>query len=123
MTDEVRRKRREDEARSAQRTRTLNSFEELCGAPPPYSLAAPSTVPAPSTGSTKSTPTTDIAFENLDFTPNPLELPTPTECIAHLKLLHAFAKLRHDVGNRNGLFGIDYTPFDDVSEIAGPPVG
>ncbi|KAF1958454.1 hypothetical protein CC80DRAFT_30895 [Byssothecium circinans] len=46
------------------------------------------------------------ALDDLDFSPNPLELPSQSECIAHLKLLHAFAKLRHEVGNQSGLFGI-----------------
>jgi hypothetical protein len=44
--------------------------------------------------------------EDLNFESSPLEIPTPTECIAHLKLLHVFAKLRHEVGNHEGFSGI-----------------
>jgi hypothetical protein len=33
------------------------------------------------------------------------KLPTATQCTAHLKLLHAFARLRSDVGNYESLYG------------------
>ncbi|KAF2197879.1 hypothetical protein GQ43DRAFT_434772 [Delitschia confertaspora ATCC 74209] len=42
----------------------------------------------------------------LDFTPSLLEMPTPAECFAHLKLLHAFHKLRNEIANHEGLYGI-----------------
>jgi hypothetical protein len=45
-------------------------------------------------------------FENLDFAPSTLEIPTVAECITHLKLLHAFSQLRINVGNQQNLFGI-----------------
>ncbi|KAF2728649.1 hypothetical protein EJ04DRAFT_569363 [Polyplosphaeria fusca] len=74
--------------------------------PPPYSSrsqASSITNVPPSVASTAINP----SFDRLNFRPSPLELPTPAECITHLKLLHAFAKLRHEVGNREGVFGID----------------
>jgi hypothetical protein len=123
-------------ARQAQRTgdekgmnrvreQSMKTFEDLYAEPPPYTSQPPSPH--------KSAPTVDVASaatrslpatENLNFQPSPLEIPTPAECIAHLKLLHAFAKLRHDIGNHNGLFGItmsmDYEPStNDVDRIGG----
>ncbi|KAF2465710.1 uncharacterized protein BDR25DRAFT_294736 [Lindgomyces ingoldianus] len=53
---------------------------------------------------------------SLNFTPSPFDIPTPAECIAHLKLLHAFAKLRHEVGNQDGLFGIEFRKVSGVLE-------
>ncbi|KAK7179750.1 hypothetical protein PSPO01_14142 [Paraphaeosphaeria sporulosa] len=37
-----------------------------------------------------------------------LELPTATQCATHLKLLHAFARLRKEVGWYEGLYGIKF---------------
>ncbi|KAH7082416.1 hypothetical protein FB567DRAFT_474898 [Paraphoma chrysanthemicola] len=86
---------------------SMKTFEEQYAEPPPYSSQPPSAETSTSnvTGSTtasRSLPTAD----ELNFQLSPLEIPTPAECIAHLKLLHAFAKLRRDVGNRENLFGI-----------------
>jgi hypothetical protein len=105
-------------ARKAQRTgdekgmnivreQSMKMFEDLYAEPPPYSSRSPSAHKSASTSdatdvASRSLPTT----EDLNFQPSPLEIPTPAECIAHLKLLHAFAKLRHDIGNHDGLFGI-----------------
>ncbi|KAJ4361845.1 hypothetical protein N0V83_010786 [Neocucurbitaria cava] len=73
--------------------------------PPPYSPQPPSAEVSSSNGATGGRPARSIPLiEHLSFTPSPLEIPTPAECIAHLKLLHAFAKLRHDVGNHEGLY-------------------
>ncbi|KAF2495462.1 hypothetical protein BU16DRAFT_460912 [Lophium mytilinum] len=57
----------------------------------------------------------NFQFEALDFTPSPLEIPTAAECIAHLRLLNVFHRLRYEVGNVEGLFGID-----EPSAIDGP---
>jgi len=69
--------------------------------PPPYTVQSTTAAPA---------------YDHLDFTPSPLELPTATECIAHLKLLHAFARLRHEVGNTEGLYGINSVKIGDEAE-------
>lgn len=91
--------------------------------PPPYSSKPPSAnasiveVNGPDASSSP-----ELRADKLDFMPSPLELPTPAECLAHLKLLHAFAKLRHVVGNQNGYCGIllDECKTDGESET-GPP--
>ena len=45
------------------------------------------------------------AFDNLNLTENN-PLPTPSQCIAHLKLLESFFQLRKYVGTNDGLFGL-----------------
>ena len=46
------------------------------------------------------------AFSNLNISlASPV--PTPDQCIAHLKLLEAFHQLREDVATTDGLFGIN----------------
>jgi hypothetical protein len=102
-----------------QRRRTIEDINALIAQPPPYSAQPPSEKDSSSnvgSGTTTLVPTS--AFDQLDFTPSPLELPTPAECIAHLKLLHAFAKLRHEVGNKEGLYGIsfDLEKYEDAKE-------
>jgi hypothetical protein len=76
----------------------MKTFEDMYAEPPPYSSRPSSSTIAPSR-------TVPASWEP-NFKPSPLEIPTPAECIAHLKLLHAFAKLRHDIGNHEGLYGI-----------------
>lgn len=80
------------------REQSMKTFEDLYAEPPPYSSR-------PSSSTTIPSRTVPASWE-LNFKPSPLEIPTPAECIAHLKLLHAFAKLRHEVGNHEGLYGI-----------------
>ncbi|KAF2267846.1 hypothetical protein CC78DRAFT_511594 [Lojkania enalia] len=85
--------------------------------PPPYSPQSPVISRASSViTKTEHTVQASPVLQHLDFTPSPLELPTAIECIAHLKLLHAFAKLRHEIGNREGLFGIDIGAKPDLAE-------
>ena len=45
-------------------------------------------------------------FEKLNLTPSTLSAPTPDQCIAHLKLLEAFHKLREGISRIDGLFDI-----------------
>ncbi len=85
----------------------MKKLEDAYAEPPPYSSQLPSNgVLNYNEGSGGRTFSNVPAIEELDFTPSTLEIPTPAECIAHLKLLHAFAKLREDVENCEGLFGI-----------------
>jgi hypothetical protein len=41
---------------------------------------------------------------------------TPDQCTAHLKLLEAFNQLREDIGNTDGLFGINSPTFNEKEE-------
>lgn len=56
-------------------------------------------------------PDITAAFSNLTLS-NETAIPSPDECIAHLKLLEAFSQLREDVGTTDGLYGIrdDFVP-------------
>lgn len=84
-----------------------SAVEEKASDPPPYSPGAadsPGQAPPAFTSTAQSPP--GPALTALDFTTSELELPKRGQCIAHLKLLHAFHKLRNDVGNREGLYGI-----------------
>ncbi|KAF2680272.1 hypothetical protein K458DRAFT_434395 [Lentithecium fluviatile CBS 122367] len=124
MANEDRKKRWADKARNAERSRSLKPVEEQCGAPPPYDSVSSSAAASPThTTSIKTKVTNTPAVISLDFTPIPLELPAYTECIAHLKLLHAFAKLRREVGNEDGLFGIELGKSGFETEIVDPPIG
>jgi hypothetical protein len=89
------------------REQSMKTFEELYAEPPPYT-------PSPQASTSTGVPKT----EDLNFQPSPLEIPTPAECIAHLKLLHAFAKMRHDVGNCGGLYGIGISEVDGAGVSA-----
>lgn len=106
-----------EKAKNTERRQSIRAIGEQFGDPPPYT-SQPSSVQASSSnvGSEKLSTTTNVPFENLDFKPSPLELPTAAECIAHLKLLHAFAKVRHEIGNHEGLFGIKFEKFEDAKE-------
>ena len=46
-------------------------------------------------------------FNSLTLESTSNEVPTHEECIAHLKVLEAFYKLRQTIGSSDGLFGID----------------
>jgi hypothetical protein len=97
----------EEKVMNIAREKSMRKFEDNYAEPPPYTsepIALHTIVPGTNASNTspKSIPTS----EDLNFQSSPLEIPTPAECIAHLKLLHAFAKLRHEVGNHDGLFGI-----------------
>ena len=46
------------------------------------------------------------AFSNLKLSEVPLQFPTADNCLAHLKLLHAFHALREDIGYTDGIFGL-----------------
>ncbi|KAF2789775.1 hypothetical protein K505DRAFT_340982 [Melanomma pulvis-pyrius CBS 109.77] len=94
--------------------------KEEAALPPPYSSQPPSNQASSSNVEAGATPEVRPVLENLDFEPSPLQLPTAAECIVHLKLLHAFAKLRHDVGNQEGLFGIDLEKFERAEEETTP---
>lgn len=98
MSDTKAQRTSEEKEMNTAREQSMKTFEDLYAEPPPYSSRPSSTTAAPS----RSVPT----LKELNFQPSPLEIPTPAECIAHLKLLHTFAKLRHEVGNHEGLFGI-----------------
>jgi hypothetical protein len=88
----------EEKEMNTAREQSMKTFEDMYAEPPPYS-------PRPSSSTTATSRTVPASWE-LNFKPSPLEIPTPAECITHLKLLHAFAKLRHDIGNHENLYGI-----------------
>lgn len=88
----------EEKGINAARELSMKNFENRYAEPPAYTSRPSSSNETPS----RTVPNA----EDLNFQLSPLEIPTPAECIAHLKLLHAFAKLRHEVGNHEGLFGI-----------------
>jgi len=46
------------------------------------------------------------AFSNLRLSSNEKPIPDPGECIAHLKLLESFYRLRQTIGSSDGLFGL-----------------
>jgi hypothetical protein len=97
----------EEKGMNIAREQSMKTFEDLYAEPPPYSSRPPSTDKSTSNIDAGGAPSRSLPKpEELNFQPSPLEIPTPAECIAHLKLLHAFAKLRHDIGNHDGLFGI-----------------
>ena len=54
------------------------------------------------------------AFQDLQHAPpsKGAKLPTSDECLAHLKLLECFYRIREEIGSREGLFGIQdsYVP-------------
>lgn len=95
--------------KDAKRQRSFQTWEETdtdtmaMGAPPSYEEAV---IASSSTANPQQGRSLVPVADTLDFTPSPLEMPTPAECIAHLKLLHALAKLRQDVGNDNGTHGV-----------------
>jgi hypothetical protein len=72
------------------------------------SPASPSVQPPPAEPPAYIDPpeTSNFQFGDLDFTPSALDIPTSAECVAHLKLLNAFHRLRYEVSNQKGLFGI-----------------
>lgn len=49
---------------------------------------------------------TTSGYLSLSLTDDPLDLPIPDTCTAHLKLLYAFRALREDVGYSDGLWKI-----------------
>ncbi|KAH9873347.1 hypothetical protein J1614_005745 [Plenodomus biglobosus] len=98
--------RAKEKTMNGSRKGAMKTFENLYAEPPPYSSRAPSIAPTTSTGNESLHRGCVPAMNDLDFRPSLLEIPTPAACIAHLKLLHAFAKLRRDVGNMEGLYGI-----------------
>lgn len=100
----------EEKGMNMAREKSMKTFEELYAEPPPYSSQPPSAQASTSSAHAGgSVPATG----EMNFQPSPLEIPTPAECIAHLKLLHAFAKLRHDIGNTDGLYGISMEDMDE----------
>jgi hypothetical protein len=92
------------------------AIEKQAAEPPPYSSKRPSAQTSSLDVETEANPELHPVFDKLDFTPSPLELPSTAECIVHLKLLHAFAKLRHNVGNQDGIFGINLEKGEDIKE-------
>jgi len=102
----------EEKGINAARELSMKKFENRYAEPPAYT-SRPS--------SSNATPSRTVPnAEDLNFQPSPLEIPTPAECIAHLKLLHAFARLRHGVGNHEGLFGISMGELDAKRQTNGP---
>jgi len=79
-----------------------NSIVEVdVKAPPTYTETALDEIP----------PDLSVRLDNLNLD-TAAEVPTPDQCIAHLKLLEAFQQLREDVANQEGLFGIAGPPND-----------
>lgn len=68
-------------------------------------------------------PDVTLAFRELTLTENS-SIPTVERCIAHLKLLECFYRLRQEVGSTDGLFGLDdsfvcdHAPDDNSSKIS-----
>lgn len=62
-------------------------------------------------------PDVTAAFSNLNLSEASTK-PTPSQCLAHLKLLEAFHQLREDVATTDGLYGIrdDFVPSDVTKE-------
>ncbi|CAO2653351.1 Nn.00g027620.m01.CDS01 [Neocucurbitaria sp. VM-36] len=107
MADKKAKRTPDEKMMNGVRRDSMKRFEDLYAEPPPYSSQPPSVAASSSNAFTGGVPTRSIpSVDVLNFKSSPLEIPTPAECITHLKLLHAFAKLRHDVGNHEGLFGI-----------------
>lgn len=48
----------------------------------------------------------NAAFSSLNISEVPLPFPTADNCLAHLKLLHAFHALKEDIGYTDGIFGL-----------------
>ncbi|KAH7371691.1 hypothetical protein BKA66DRAFT_590700 [Pyrenochaeta sp. MPI-SDFR-AT-0127] len=107
MTDRKAKRTLEEKAMNGRRQESMKRFEDVYTEPPPYS-SRPSSIQSSTSSMTKGDfPGRCLpSIKELDFDPSPLELPTSAECITHLKLLHAFAQLRHNVGNHDGLYGI-----------------
>lgn len=101
---------REEKSMNQVRQKSMKTFEDSYAEPPPYTSQPPSAAASFVNGPP---PKSSVpAIEDLNFQRSPLEIPTPAECIAHLKLIHALAKLRHDVGNYEGLYGISMEKMD-----------
>jgi hypothetical protein len=97
----------EEKGMNIARELSMKTFEDLYAEPPPYSSRPPSTEKSAFNTNAEGAHSRSLPTAGeLNFQQSSLEIPTPAECIAHLKLLHAFAKLRNDVGNHDGLFGI-----------------
>lgn len=92
------------------REQSMKKFEDLYAKPPPYSSRASPGNTAAIEGNAQVAGSPKV--EDMNFQTSPLEIPTPAECIAHLKLLHAFAKLRHTIGNCDDLYGISIETHD-----------
>jgi hypothetical protein len=106
MSDKGEKRSPTDKAMNSAREEAMGTFEKRYAEPPPYSADPPAQANARQDDRPN--------LEHLVFDPSPLEIPTPSECIAHLKLLHAFAKLRHDVGNRGDIVASEkIRNFDD----------
>lgn len=71
-------------------------------APPPYASLSHSLSQSPAQAPTQSL--TLDGYDNSNAAKR--DKPTATRCATHLKLLHAFARLRREVGCHEGLFGI-----------------
>jgi hypothetical protein len=56
-----------------------------------------------------------IANSTLQHNP---DLPSPADCVAHLKLLECFYRLRQNIASTNGLFGISCEIVDDLDKSA-----
>jgi len=109
----------EEKEMNLARQQSMKRFEDLYADPPPYSSQPPSAQASTSSVGAGSAPLPSVAAtEELNFQPSPLEIPTPAECIAHLKLLHAFARLRRDIGNRDGLFGISMGKMGESGQVS-----
>ncbi|KAI8169637.1 hypothetical protein K4K49_012044 [Colletotrichum sp. SAR 10_70] len=61
-------------------------------APPAYTSDPPSSLTDP--------------LENLSISQSPTAIPTEAQCLAHLRLLYAFNRLKTETGYRNGLWNI-----------------
>ncbi|KZF24514.1 hypothetical protein L228DRAFT_245470 [Xylona heveae TC161] len=80
----------------------------------PAEDAAPSYTPPPP-GYSQTPPDLHLILDNLNLEDENAAKPTVDECIAHLKLLEAFYKLRETVSHTDGLFGI----YDNLAPQAG----
>lgn len=59
--------------------------------------------------------TSQIANDTVQLSP---DLPSPGDCVAHLKLLESFYRLRQNIASTNGLFGISSDIADDLDQKA-----
>ncbi|EHL02280.1 hypothetical protein M7I_1683 [Glarea lozoyensis 74030] len=88
------------------------------------SLEIPSKPRKPPTYTPQDTTPQDLtsSFATLTLSPHPVSLPTPSTCLAHLKLLHAIQALKLDIGYTDGLFGI-WDAKAEINEIEGSGYG
>ena len=86
--------------------------------PPREDIPPPAYVPNANDDVQAGAPDITAGFANLNLN-GAGDVPTPDQCIAHLKLLEAFHQLREDVALQDGLYGIKDEYASNVSSGGG----